>query len=1156
MISVRSITPQGANHMRLLRRTLTRMFVLASPTVLLLASASRVAFGQAAPFPEPVPVISVGGKIDSPLTVVFGTVGIGGATPVKVDVRAYSLTPPDPNNPTITQPLLPGPTFVFHPGDLLRLRFHNYLNRASNPRLNSFSSSVQAPGLPGKGEDIPEHVPHEINIPNNANISNLHVHGLHVDPKQDNVALMILPEDSDPSALVPELQRFVPTINRWWTRAYQYKIPADHLPGTYWYHAHKHGATSAQVENGMAGTLVMLPSNDQDSIIPGLWNNDQTQTHDRVLVLQQISGFAAPPTQPGLKGKGKGGPGTGQGGGAAAAAAVAAAGGPAPPKGPFNTVNGQVQPTLQLPVGQLERWRFVIAGANHTISSDVWVGKIVPVVPTNLANFLASLTDVKQTADYVPNPATGNPNQMIPLQPADRATFGYQSIPGRVKLVAVDGITMWESRNVTPSTPAMGSAGNRFDLLIQPDAPAQSTGPYYVYQNYPVTQSDISKVYASLFTTTPPDLGNARYKILTTGWMTGSTPAAPILPFVQADTTNPAKSAPVPVLFNTDPFALGTNYQGLQVTWATVNPDGTPNGSTSGMSIGPLIAGAKNQTSNGINPVIRSQVLANGAVGWQPMPDGGGQGPVTAGILMNLNISGTAVGPKLPSDADLNKILSSLSPAGTGSKLNKVNQQGQLVPGIPAYVSPFPPQTDGRQAVVFDRGQFTFNYVDKSTPQTLAFRQFWLNGRQFNVDDYQGNPDASTLIQQPVANVAPDLGAFIPNNGSAPQGWTNQVNGNTFITNPGYYVPVTQDSTSKVYNFDYGKFQPLSNKAVTGLDESTPPVSTTNEEWLLINNSDLYHPFHIHISPFFVTEIGQLNYDSTQPSGKQWAFKTLTLADKADPTKPFSYVVGNWWDVITLPPHGYVKMKTWINVPSQFPADKRNADSDLVVKDNANVYGSWVLHCHILRHEDRGMMTMVNTVPKLVSLNGTWTDDQKVAHQIDDARGGLKITDLPAATPPVTYPGTFDGGVGNPLLSQPWLGSMSPASGPYSFCVTLDNKLMVLSNGHVWGRSAPGSNAAGPLNLSGNWVDVDGNVVTITDDGTLNLKFTPVAVTGKPPVWWSEGTGQWKRGGMPQVFVGQQLLRNFAGQNQTLTFCVTLNTNTIVFGNGIMWKRQ
>ena len=34
------------------------------------------------------------------------------------------------------------------------------------------------------------------------------------------------------------------------------------------------------------------------------------------------------------------------------------------------------------------------------------------------------------------------------------------------------------------------------------------------------------------------------------------------------------------------------------------------------------------------------------------------------------------------------------------------------------------------------------------------------------------------------------------------------------------------------------------------------PLARTAEEWILINNSDVSHPFHIHINPFFVVEGG------------------------------------------------------------------------------------------------------------------------------------------------------------------------------------------------------------------------------------------------------------------------------------------------------------
>ena len=1099
---------------------------IASPAILLATIQSQV-FGQSVPLPEPQNVISTNGKIDSPLEVVFGKIKIPSSTPdgpQTIGVRAYAL--PDGQKPN-SPPMVPGPTFVFQPGDLLRIRFQNMLNAAQNPWLNAFNAQLPGAGGPGKGDSIPETVPHEISIPNGPDITNLHVHGLHVDPKQDNVTLLILPEDSDPSSLSTELQRFVPTINRWWTRNYQYKIPKDHLPGTYWYHAHKHGSTSTQVENGMAGTLVMLPNNDQDNIVPGLWNNDPALTHDRVLVIQQLTQFASP--QGFIRGAARG---SGLGRQLRAAAG-------APALSTFMSVNGVIRPSLQLPVNQVERWRFVIAGANHTISSNIWVGSIKPHLSEELHEILKALT----------------PESKVPNSIEGTVTLHCHTIPGTVRLTAVDGITIWQSREITPSTPAMGSAGNRLELLIQPTSqPSKEENHYRVYQNYPIDLEDLALAYPKLFDKSDPATA-VRLKAIQNVTVRK----------IRNELGNPIP----PNNFNTDSYALGSNYLGLQVPWATVTEDGTPTPQsptstqkippTPLMSIAPLIRGVRNPATNGIDPQIRVQDINDLGAGWQPLPDANGAGPMTQSVLIDLDISGTASGPPMPTVADLDATMDALSPAGSGTRLMKVDSSGNLVPGFPAYVAKFDQPVAGRQAVIFDRGQFTFNYVDKSAAQTLAFRQFWLNGRQFNIDDFQGNPAADSLIQAPVANVAPELGAYIPNDGSAPQGWTNQVKGATYVTNPGYYVPLTTFTDARgatVYNYDYANPQPLNNKAVSGLDESTPPVSTTSEEWLLVNNSDLFHPFHIHISPFFVTEIGQLNYDSNAKDGTPWSFKTLTLADKGDHTKPFSWVVGNWWDVITLPPHGYVKMKTWINVPSQFPVDKGNPDSDLIVKDNANVYGSWVLHCHILRHEDRGMMTMVNTVPKLTSLAGGWTDDTQTAHQLEDVRGGLAVTEVGRTT----YPGTFAGGVGNPLLSQPWLGSMSPATGPLSFCVNRNADMMVLSDGHIWkstGTPAP-IQFATDLNLSGDWKDDDGNLAKI-DDKKGSLKFDALT-----PVWWSRGIGTWVPNPSPKgnppvtppvAYVGSQTLKNDAGQVQSLTFCVSGDLQTMVFGNGITWKK-
>lgn len=85
----------------------------------------------------------------------------------------------------------------------------------------------------------------------------------------------------------------------------------------------------------------------------------------------------------------------------------------------------------------------------------------------------------------------------------------------------------------------------------------------------------------------------------------------------------------------------------------------------------------------------------------------------------------------------------------------------------------------------------------------------------------------------------------------------------------------------------------------------------TTEEWRLVNTSTENHPFHIHINPFQVISI----------NGKPVDFH-------------------GYRDVVQLPANGEVVIRT------QF------LDFD----------GKFVLHCHILFHEDHGMMQVVAVV--------------------------------------------------------------------------------------------------------------------------------------------------------------------------------------------------
>ena len=78
----------------------------------------------------------------------------------------------------------------------------------------------------------------EDNTPRGFNVTNMHLHGVHVSPESpsDNILLLVGYKQ---------------------TEHYRYEIPADHPPGTYFYHAHFHGSVALQVASGMAGALII-----------------------------------------------------------------------------------------------------------------------------------------------------------------------------------------------------------------------------------------------------------------------------------------------------------------------------------------------------------------------------------------------------------------------------------------------------------------------------------------------------------------------------------------------------------------------------------------------------------------------------------------------------------------------------------------------------------------------------------------------------------------------------------------------------------------------------------------------------------------------------------------------------------------------------------
>jgi FtsP/CotA-like multicopper oxidase with cupredoxin domain len=101
-------------------------------------------------------------------------------------------------NPLTFNGQVPGPVLEAHAGDTIRVGFRN-----------------------GLGE-----------------LSNLHYHGLHVDPtgNADNVFLEIPPGE---------------------TFQYEFPVPVSHPAGTFFYHPHVHGYTGKQLAAGMTGFLII-----------------------------------------------------------------------------------------------------------------------------------------------------------------------------------------------------------------------------------------------------------------------------------------------------------------------------------------------------------------------------------------------------------------------------------------------------------------------------------------------------------------------------------------------------------------------------------------------------------------------------------------------------------------------------------------------------------------------------------------------------------------------------------------------------------------------------------------------------------------------------------------------------------------------------------
>lgn len=111
------------------------------------------------------------------------------------------------------------------------------------------------------------------------------------------------------------------------------------------------------------------------------------------------------------------------------------------------------------------------------------------------------------------------------------------------------------------------------------------------------------------------------------------------------------------------------------------------------------------------------------------------------------------------------------------------------------------------------------------------------------------------------------------------------------------------------------------------------------QDWIVLNRSaqGINHPFHIHINPFQVLRVG---YGSTDPNAKLYA-SLQTAAANGFPI---------WLDVVPLP-------IPWDSSGTTVPGSVH------IRQEYKDFTGSFVMHCHILGHEERGMMQLLQVNP-------------------------------------------------------------------------------------------------------------------------------------------------------------------------------------------------
>lgn len=302
------------------------------------------------------------------------------------------------------------------------------------------------------------------------------------------------------------------------------------------------------------------------------------------------------------------------------------------------------------------------------------------------------------------------------------------------------------------------------------------------------------------------------------------------------------------------------------------------------------------------------------------------------------------------------------------------------------------------------QGSMTIDF----TGSTFQVRQIAQDGVQFQVTNYNRMANVKTFVMAPANRI--DLLVQAPNSqtsfnliatGANTGGATLMTLVTTstsepmaFPTNaqfpqfPAFLRDITGSEIRKTRRLTFGWENGRTGPQRTGTNHVPPHYMINDkqfgehyvdetmelgdaEEWLIENGTTIAHPFHIHVNPFQVVEMMNPNttvggnpvitaadyplFQNPTPGNEA---QRMALIQKCITRDPRPWIV--WWDNRAIPT-ALASASGMVTKPDGSPALMGYFKMWTRFVDFT---GMFVDHCHILGHEDRGMMQLVQVVPK------------------------------------------------------------------------------------------------------------------------------------------------------------------------------------------------